>query len=397
MGIVILHQIFLIMINILIIFISAFLGILCTFFIYKKNDYQQESLINKYLIVITSIASLRLLFHGIQIAYPSLHIIRLTNFWDVCIAAIIPCFYLYFENIINEVKFNRDNLKHFILPFLLIGVYLIGFFFISNHYYSVIRKILSAILYIGYIIYSTKGFILLKNNVWFRKSEIKSVQLQNKLIKNWSIFLYIAFVLILLIRIIETAITKKFGQFDNNYLWMPSLIWISIYVKIILTPEILYGYNFLNKTIDAAAEKVVLNSIWFTNENEATITSEKDKKLYEKIKPMLKLYIHQIEEYSLYSEAFRNTELSVEDISIAIKIPVSHINFIFKYHCRETYTDFKKIVRIHDATKLIENGYLKTNTIESLSIHCGFSSYNTFNMAFKSITGHTTQEYAKRY
>ncbi len=385
------------MLNILIIFISAFLGILCTIFIYNKSNYQQESLINKYLIVITTIASLRLLFHGIQIAYPNLRIIKLTNFWDVCIAAIIPCFYLYFENIINEVKFNRGNLKHFIMPFLLIGIYFFGLLFTPNNYYGVIRMILSIILFLGYIIYSTKGFVLLKRNIWFRKSEIKSVELQNKLIKNWSIFLYIAFILILLIRIIESVITKKFGQFDNNYLWMPGLIWISIYVKIILTPEILYGYNFLNKSIDAAAEKVVLNSIWFTDDNEVPITSEKDKKLQEKVKPMLKLYIHQIEEFSFYSEAFRNTDLSVEDISIAIKIPVSHINFIFKYHCRETYTDFKKIVRIHDATKLIESGFLKTNTIESLSIQCGFSSYNTFNMAFKSITGYTTQEYAKRY
>jgi AraC-like DNA-binding protein len=196
---------------------------------------------------------------------------------------------------------------------------------------------------------------------------------------------------------VELVFTSKFGHFDSGYLWMPSLIWIGIHVKIILTPEILYGYNFLNKSIDAAAEKVVLNSVWFTDDNEVALTSEKDKKLQEKVIPLLKTYIHQIEEFSFYSEAFRNAELSVEVISNAVKIPVSHINYIFKYHCRETFTDFKKIVRIHDATKLIETGFLKTNTIESLSTHCGFSSYNTFNMAFKSITGITTQEYAKRF
>lgn len=385
------------MFNIIIIFFSAFLGMIGTVFIYNKNNYQQETLINKYLIVITSIASLRLFFHGIQLVYPTINLIKLTNFWDVCIAVIIPCFYLYFENLINEVKFNKSNLKHFVMPFLLIVIYLIGLLFVPIFYRDVIRKILSVILFIGYFFYSRYGFILLKNNIWFRKSEIKSVQLQNKVIKDWSIFLYIAFVLILFIRILESVFTSKFGNFDDRYLWMPSLIWIGIHIKIILTPEILYGYNFLNKSIDAAAEKVVLNSVWFTDDIEVAIASEKDKKLQDKVNPMLKQYIHQIEEFAFYSEAFRNTELSVEDISNAIKIPVSHINFIFKYHCRETFTDFKKIVRIHDATKLIETGFLKTNTIESLSTHCGFSSYNTFNMAFKSITGIKTQEFAKKY
>jgi hypothetical protein len=69
---------------------------------------------------------------------------------------------------------------------------------------------------------------------------------------------------------------------------MPALIWIGIHIKIILTPELLYGYNFLNKSIDAAAEKVVLNSVWFTDNNDVTFTSEKDKKLQEKVKPFLK-------------------------------------------------------------------------------------------------------------
>ena len=53
-------------------------------------------------------------------------------------------------------------------------------------------------------------------------------------------------------------------------------------------------------------------------------------------------------------------------------------------------------MRVHDATKLIENGYLKNNTVESLSAEVGFITYNTFHVAFKSIQGMTTQEYIKR-
>jgi len=117
----------------------------------------------------------------------------------------------------------------------------------------------------------------------------------------------------------------------------------------------------------------------------------------EKISAVLNEYVHKIEEFSFRSQAFRNPDLSLEDIAAAIKIPVSHIQYIFKFHSTESFTDYKKIVRIHDATKLLENGYLHEKTVESLSETVGFSSYVTFYLAFKSITGMTTQEYAKRY
>jgi hypothetical protein len=58
---------------------------------------------------------------------------------------------------------------------------------------------------------------------------------------------------------------------------MVALVWIGIFVRIILTPEILYGYNFLNKTINEATEKVVLSSVWITKGTVMPISSEKEK------------------------------------------------------------------------------------------------------------------------
>jgi AraC-like DNA-binding protein len=115
------------------------------------------------------------------------------------------------------------------------------------------------------------------------------------------------------------------------------------------------------------------------------------------MKQLLMKYLHLIEALSFQSEAFRNPDYSLNDISTALNIPISHVNFIFKYHCIESFSDYKKIVRIHDATKLIENGYLNNNKIEILATYVGFTSYNTFNLAFKNITGVTTQEYLKRF
>lgn len=238
---------------------------------------------------------------------------------------------------------------------------------------------------------------MLYKHVWHRKTQIKIIQKQNDQIKNWCLFLYFSFVFIFIIRLVNGILSNRIGNLGNNNLWMPALVWIVIFVKIILSQEILFGYDILNKTINVATEKMVLNSIWKIEGTSLPITSNKDKKLEEKMKSLLMVYLHQIEELSFHTNTFRNPDLSIEDIATALKIPNSHINYIIKFHCKESFSDYKKIVRINDATKLLQNGYLINHTVESLAIKVGFSSYNTFIIAFKTITGVTVQEYVKRF
>jgi len=376
-------------------FISAAFGLLCIANLFAKNKKQSHSIINKYLFIIITINAARFLFHGILNASPETNISNFVIFLDVGSIMIMPCLYLYFYNIINEDRFLWKNLLHFIAPFIVGGGFVINYYAESENS-DVFKKIFFLVVVSLYLIYSVIGFVMLYKNVWTRKTDIKAIQKQNNLIKKWTIFLYVCFLLLLLIRITTSFYSNNPFSFSNNYLWMSALVWIFVFVTLILTPEILYGYNFLNKTIDAATEKVVLSSVWLIESTVIPITSERDKKIEEKMKPSLMEYLHKIEELSFYTHTFRNPDLSLDDIAVALNIPNSHINFIFKYHCNESFTDYKKIVRIHDATKLLEGGYLKENKVESLATAVGFSSYNTFIIAFKSITGVTTQEFAKR-
>jgi AraC-like DNA-binding protein len=90
---------------------------------------------------------------------------------------------------------------------------------------------------------------------------------------------------------------------------------------------------------------------------------------------------------------FRQTGLSISDLALKLKIPKSHLSFVFKYHSEISFSDFKKVVRIQDSLDLIEQGYLKTNTFDSLSKNVGFSTYNTFFIAFKEVTNKAPQEF----
>jgi len=379
----------------IIFFITASFGFLCIAKLFGKNIQQEHSLINKYLFIIVAVYAVRFFLHGIAISYPAIYFTKLVKMVDIFSVMLMPCFYLYFYNIINENKFESKNLLHFFVPFLLGGI------FITNNFIKAINIdllhklfFLASILF--YLTYAILGFLLLYKNVWNRKTEIKVIQKQNDVLRNWTIFLYVCLVLLLFINVINSLIYKN-PIYRNNFLWISSLVWASIFVKLILTPEILYGYNFLNKTIKTAVEEVVLKNVWLLEGTVIPITIEREKILAPKMKSLLMEYLHQIEELSFRSQAFRNPEYSLNDIATALNIPISHINFIFKYHCNESFSDYKKIVRIHDATKLLENGYLNNHKVEMLAIYVGFTSYNTFNIAFKNITGVTAQEYLKRF
>jgi AraC-like DNA-binding protein len=384
------------MLSSVIFFITAALGFLCTAFIFGEHKNREHSLINKYLIIIIAVNAVRFLFHGISQAYPEIEISKLVTMIDVSIIMLMPCYFLYFQDIVYENKFKMGSLLHFIVPFLLGSVYIIKFFSNSGTTY-LLEKLFFSVGVLFYLIYATIVFVMLYKYVWTRKTDIKAIQKQNELIKNWSIFLYFSFFVIVLIRVITSIVSNEPGSFNNNYFWLVGIVWMGIFVKIILTPKILYGYNFLNKTIDAFTENVVLSSVWLIEGTVLPITSERDKKIEEKMSSLLIQYIHQIEELSFHTPAFRNPDLTLNDISDALKIPYSHINYIVKYHCNESFTDYKKIVRIHDATKLLQGGYLDNQKVESLAAVVGFSSYNTFIIAFKNITGLTAQEYARRF
>ena len=90
---------------------------------------------------------------------------------------------------------------------------------------------------------------------------------------------------------------------------------------------------------------------------------------------------------------FTDPQFSVKDLAQVLNIPNSHLQYIFKYHSKLSFSDYKKISRIQNSLELINNNYLATNTMESLSKAVGFSSYNPFFTCFKDVVGKSPHQY----
>jgi AraC-like DNA-binding protein len=220
---------------------------------------------------------------------------------------------------------------------------------------------------------------------------------QNKVINNWASFLLIALVLISIRLITALFIDLYYNQSMKgfNYQWISSCIWLLILIKILITPEILYGYNALNKKINENKKTdLVLNEIWKIAPN-INLNNSQHSILKEKIDKNILTYIDHIEKLSFEYETFRDSKMTLTDFSNKLNIPKSHISYIFKYHSTISFSEYKKVIRIHDAIKHIELNYLKNNTLDSLSKKVGFTSYNPFFTSFKEISGVSPLEYYK--
>jgi AraC-like DNA-binding protein len=159
---------------------------------------------------------------------------------------------------------------------------------------------------------------------------------------------------------------------------------------IITSPEVLNGY--INKI---SRERELTSSVisnWRLKSIHQ-ISNAQDFQLSQKINTELDAYFQQIDQFIKQEHFFRQSGLSINDLALKLKMPKSHLSFIYKYHSTISFSDFKKLIRIQDAIALIDNGYLKSNTFESLSKEVGFTTYNTFYTAFKEVTSKAPQEY----
>jgi hypothetical protein len=175
-------------------------------------------------------------------------------------------------------------------------------------------------------------------------------------------------------------------------LWVSSIVWLIVFYKIISTPEILYGYSYLKKKTNEFMH--ISKSIFQWNlVSKIAINNTQDQQLKEKIESKIENYIYNIDALIRENHYFRNPEFAMKEFAVALNIPKSHLKYLFKYHSKTSFSDFKKISRIQDALELIDENFLSTHNLEFLSKEVGFTSYNPFFTSFKDVVGKSPQEY----
>jgi AraC-like DNA-binding protein len=372
--------------------VSALLGFLIIFLI--SNHYKTNRYTNVYLIGIFLLSSIRHLFNGLSKISIDINFLKeIDLFFFVCVTTLS---YLYFTNLIrNRSHLIKKDLYRLFIPILLFVIISACLNYFPD---SIGFKFILVFFVVLNVYYAVKLYFILRKFVWVRNSDILLINKQNIVIKTWTLLFFSFFVFVFVnfsFFFLELIFNDK--QFWHNsksiFLLIDAVLWIFIYFKILLTPELLYGYEiFQNKLNDYNSHKMSFDNIWIMD-NSVPVTNVQDAVLKEKILSQLESYIVEIENKALNTSVFFTIGFNVADLANYLNIPKSHLIYVFKYHSNISFIDFKKIIRIQKSTILISEGYLKVNTFESLATEVGFSTYSAFFKSFKSIIGVSPQEY----
>ncbi|PQB03133.1 hypothetical protein BST83_17560 [Polaribacter filamentus] len=308
---------------------------------------------------------------------------------------IIPSLYLYFREIIfPKNSFSVKDILHFISPIVFfILLQLIKFDVLGNFDLSIISYILFTVFTFYVSSYIFFCFRLINREVWSKKKDLK---IKSHLFYHWSKFLML-FLVLSTLRVIISLYLRIQGDnlvSDSDDLWVSAIIWLPIYFKILISPEILYGYNALNSIIQDGKISSLHFDFWDIN-SKNDLNNLQHIKLKEIVTPNIIDYITRIEKKRFCYETFKINSFTISDFARNLNIPTSHLIYLFKYHSKISFADFKKSIRIRQAIDHIESGYLNKNTIESLAQKVGFSTYTSFYTSFKEITGKSPRLYVK--
>jgi AraC-like DNA-binding protein len=369
----------------------GFIVFLLMVFRYKKNHNT-----NAYFLVLILLTSIRFIIHGFITIYPFL--LNLQNQFDIAVNVFAwPLVYLYFYNLVyNPSHFIKSNLLHFVIPTLFLSSIWFNDYLTKQDYNKVVFIGIVIIISTS-ILYVIASYKLLNNTVWTQKNELLRIDQKNKLFKQWTIILFVLFI-IMFLRFLFNFTLKCLGidYFNKHqFLWFSALICIGLYLKMLQSPELIYGYHVFQKKIkENKKNTIIYKNIWITKK--PVISNIQDSILKEKIENNIENYILSFENLVINSNAFFTEKYNTTNLANELNIPKSHILYLFKYHSKIKFSEFKKIIRIQKTIRLIEEGYLKKNTMESLASEVGFTSYSSFFKSLLSITGVSPQEYLKK-
>lgn len=354
--------------------------------------FKTNRILNFYLIFVSIILCIYLIIYGLSnLKFNEFSIVFFELSYYQVILILIPAVYLFFQKLIFNTKHPiKKDLFNFIFPLILFK-----YFSIQNFDILIQKSILVLLGFLVYIIYYVyKSYLILNKYVW----DNNYYDLLSPIVKNWAVFIF-NMQLVVLSHFLTFFIVQQFFSKNLSIKMIVDgsllIVFLIGYCKVIFSPVLFYGNSMIESIKEDNRDKNIhINKVWKLILNKE-ITVPRDIQIFSKIEDKIIIYIEQIEEIAVVNCSFRKKNYSLHDLSLESGLPKYYLEFIFKYYCKVTFSDYKKIVRIYDAVKLINEGYLASNTLDSLSKKVGFASYNPFLINFKEILGISPFDYYK--
>ncbi|MET0945822.1 MAG: helix-turn-helix domain-containing protein, partial [Flavobacterium sp.] len=289
----------------------------------------------------------------------------------------------------SDFKFKSKYILH-LLPFLIANVVLLPrFYAVDNaskinfimHRQSMIELQFNHILFhLQTVVYVFAVFILLR--------KAKKLYLENNAgasINSYNWLFQFTSVLSILYLIVIIKNIFKFSDYP----------YISEWIKIgILVLQLFiicwYLYKALNhpdlfRNIDSKL-KLVSDMVLEEKNNKPEALSEKE----------YNASLTKLKQYMIEEKPFLNPSLTIQDVAVAIEIPVRDLSLLINHKLELHFYDFVNTYRIENAMDILKDVTKSKVTVLEILYEVGFNSKSSFNTAFKKYTGNTPTSYRKQ-
>ena len=301
------------------------------------------------------------------------------------VSLITPAFLpvLFFGNF--ELKFKYFNILR-VSSILLLSI-IILFLVLDTTYHK-----------IAFIVYYYSCFMFFLYLIITNKTYLKENNAYIFLLVIFYTFVFVYIVSIIYL-IYNDALFSRFSDllpgldFDlpNTFIkFIFNLRLIIIPIAFLINPKLLFGSYYFESKSKLESSQYVKNH--WSNTRFVKI-NKIDFKTFEELNenlPELISKLIQIETQFIRNEVLYN---NLEDISQLINDKTQSVEFIFKYHNSLTFSKYLIKIKMLRAAFLIEDGYLKNNTVTQLSQLSGYNSRSAFFTKFKQVNGFSPTKY----
>jgi AraC-like DNA-binding protein len=324
-----------------------------------------------------------------------------------------PALYWYFRSILTDSpNLRKIDLVH-LTPMFITLIATLPYTLTSWSYkVETASKIVSNTDYIGllkpimfynflpvYIIYLSRPLFVLGYTIWsvvlvFRYLKRKgknAILLQQKFMIKWIIILVSALLILLLshiVLILNTVFERNLYLFYtlNIVQFISFLGLLCLIISPFLFPGILYGLPLLPEKTTSPVKK------------------ETDQSIVPSKKTLPELEADYLDSIRLKTETvmaelkpYLQTDCNLSSFARLVNIPAHHLAYYFREVRKQSFNDFRNEWRVKHAGNLIIEGRANDITLEAIGSLSGFSSRNTFFLAFKKSKGISPGTFAAQY
>jgi AraC-like DNA-binding protein len=308
-----------------------------------------------------------------------------------------PLAYLYVRSVLNnETSFRKRDLFHWI-PFVIILSNYLPFYLTSAESKIIILQEIGAEKWKGtgfinealqFILREIQAVVYLifqwKLIIDFKKSGDYGMGAHTRQVLAWlrafSSIIFINFVSIVFSVVVANS--DLFTSWKMELLEAADIVFgVGFFILcsyLLVNPSVLYGLPFLEGTTLLPGK--IKPKVSEPLENDSKYETQ----------------LSQLVEYFEKEKPYLIKGLTISEISVELDISPRNISFILNNHMGVGFNDFVNKYRVNAFIEKLNEGYLKSFTLESLAKEVGFSSGRTLHRAFIKSYGISPSDYINR-